>query len=474
MTATLEIPPKASERTSPAWIAARMNRLPATAAIWKLVVLLSLAGWFELYDLFFTGYIAPGLAKSHILATTTQKFFGFSGMGAFVAVTFAGLFVGTFFLGFLTDKYGRRFIFTYALLWYSAATAIMACQNTITGLFLCRFIAGVGVGVVIIAIDTYITELVPRRIRGRAFALNQAIMFCAVPIVAVLSWQLVPRAPLGMEGWRWVVLIGSAGAIFVWFIRRTVPESPFWLAQNGQGEAAGRIVTALEAKVEAQSGRPLPEPVLAPVAPRKIKASMAEVLTPPYRSRLFMLVLFNIFQVIGYYGFANWVPSLLLANGIEVTKSLAYSAVIAVAYPIGPLLGMTFADKVDRKWVIIATAVIVALVGSAFTQFRSAFPLIVCGVLISLANAILSYAYHAYQVEVFPTSIRGRAAGIAYSSSRLGAIMSGFLLAFCLREFGVVGAFGLITFCMVGVMVVIGVFGPSRRELESDSAGADA
>jgi putative MFS transporter len=181
-----------------------------------------------------------------------------------------------------------------------------------------------------------------------------------------------------------------------------------------------------------------------------------------------MLVVFNLCQVIGYYGFASWVPSLLLAQGIGVTQSLAYSAVIALANPIGPLIGMSFADRVDRKWVIVGAALTVAVVGTAFAQFTDPASLILCGMLITLANNILSYAFHAYQVEVFPTGIRARAGGIAYSSSRLGAMSSGFLIAFFLRKFGANGAFGLITACMIAVILVIGAFGPSRRELEGD------
>jgi len=452
----------------PAWIAARINRLPATKSLWKLVALISLGGWFELYEVIFTGYIAAGLAKRGILTGTTQAFFGFTGIGAFVAVTFAGLFIGTFFLGFLSDRYGRRFIFTYSLLWYTAATIIMACQTSTEGLLLWRFIAGIGVGVEIITIDAYISELVPRHMRGRAFAFNQAVMFSSVPVVAVLSWQLVPIAPFGVEGWRWVVLIGSGGAIIVWFIRRIVPESPLWLAQNERGQEADRIVTQIEAKVAREYGQALPEPVLAAVPLKRVKTSLSEVFRPPYRSRLIMLVIFNLLQVIGYYGFANWVPSLLVAKGVEVTKGLAYSAIIAVANPIGPLLGMTFADRIDRKWVIVGAALTVAVVGTGFSQFTEPGLLILCGVLITLANTILSYAYHAYQVEVFPTAIRARAGGIAYSSSRVGAISSGFLIAFFLRDFGATGAFGLITACMLGVVFVIGVFGPSNRDLDSD------
>src|SRR3954447_23773276 len=150
-------------------ISQRLEALPASSLVWKLVILLSLGGCFEIYDLFFTGYIAPGLIRSGLLTTTTQAFFGFSGIGAFVAATFAGLFVGTFFLGFLADRFGRRAVFTFALLFYSAASVIMAFQTTPEGLLLWRFISGIGIGIEIITIDAYITELVPSWMRGRAF-----------------------------------------------------------------------------------------------------------------------------------------------------------------------------------------------------------------------------------------------------------------------------------------------------------------
>jgi len=173
-------------------ISRRLESLPTSSYVWRLVILLSLGGCFEIYDLFLTGYIAPGLNRSGLLTTTTQAFFGFSGIGAFVAATFAGLFIGTFFLGFLADRFGRRSIFTYALLGYTAASVAMACQTTSEGVLLWRFIAGIGIGVEIITIDSYITELVPSWMRGRAFAVNQAVMFIAVPVVAALSWWLVP------------------------------------------------------------------------------------------------------------------------------------------------------------------------------------------------------------------------------------------------------------------------------------------
>eukprot|EP01037_Dinobryon_pediforme_P035371 gene35371-41731_t len=121
--------PSSATIGSAADITARMDRLPVTRSAWLLVLLISLGGFFEIYDLVFTGYIAPGMVKSGLLSTTTAHFFGTQGIGAFIAATFAGLFIGTFFLGFLPDRYGRRMIFTVSLLWYSLGSLIMACQT---------------------------------------------------------------------------------------------------------------------------------------------------------------------------------------------------------------------------------------------------------------------------------------------------------------------------------------------------------
>jgi putative MFS transporter len=452
----------AATRGGPDEISRRLESLPASSYLWRLVILLSLGGWFEVYDLFFTGYIAPGLNRSGLLTTTTQAFFGFSGIGAFVAATFAGLFVGTFALGFLADRFGRRSIFTFALLGYTAASVAMACQTTSEGVLLWRFIAGIGIGVEIITIDAYITELVPSWMRGRAFAVNQAIMFTAVPVVAALAWWLVPLSPYGIDGWRWVVLIGAAGSMVIWILRLFVPESPLWLARNGRTEEAVKILRTLEASAGATSARPERAADRLPTR-AAAKAGYAELFKPPYLSLVVLFMIFNFCQAFGVYGFANWVPALLVEKGITVTKSLQYSFIIAFAYPIAPLLAASFADRLERKWIICGAAAAIAVFGMAFAQFTVPALLIACGVLITASNMTLSYAYHAYQTEVFPTAVRARAAGLVYSMSRVAATFSGFIVAWTLREAGVVGVFGLITAAMVVVIVAIATWGPNVR-----------
>src|ERR1041385_7437437 len=203
-------------------VAARLDRLPDSRYIRRLVILLSLGACFEYYDIVFAAYIAPAFYRSGIFTPTTKGFLGIDGFASFVASLFAGLFVGTLFFSRISDRFGRRSIFSFSLIWYSVCTFVMAMQSTAGSINLWRFLAGVGIGVEFVTIDTYISELVPKDRRGAAFAVNAFLSFLAVPVVALLSWLLVPVHFWGLDGWRWVVILGASGAIFVWIIRRAV------------------------------------------------------------------------------------------------------------------------------------------------------------------------------------------------------------------------------------------------------------
>jgi putative MFS transporter len=456
-----------------AMLTARFNRLPASRYLWQLIALLSLCGFFEIYEIALTSTLSPGLIRAGVFNADAKGLFGLTDQASFAAATFLGLFIGTSLFAAVADRLGRRAILIGSLVWYVAATLVMAAQNTALSVDLWRFIAGVGVGVQLVTIDSYIAEWVPKDRRGKAFAINYGLMYLAVPVAALLSWLLLPQAPLGISGWRYAAAFPLVATAVAWWVYRVLPESPRWLLQHGQLAAAEHLVSAIESRVRREIGGELPP--VAPVQPVKIQqgpgaSGFGELFRPPYLRRTGMLLALNIFQAMGFYGFSNWVPALLTSQGISFVKSLQYSFVIAVVYPLTPLLCICIADRIERKWQVVIGATGTAVFGLLFAQQSTAANLVLFGALVTISNIVLSYSYHAYQTELYPTRIRARAVGFVYSFSRLATILSGFAIAIALRDFGTTGVFVFIASCMLVVVLSVGTFGPRTRGLTLEEA----
>jgi putative MFS transporter len=340
-------------------IAERIERLPLGGFHRRFIALVSLGNFFDLYDIFIVAYIGAALQQSGFL---TLRQFAF-----FVAAGFLGMFVGTVVFGMGSDRMGRRSAFILLLLIYSVFTFADAFAPTAAWLIGLRFFAGVGIGAEIVVIDTYVTEVVPGRVRGRYVAITQVAGFCAVPVAAVLSRLLVPTHFL-MSGWRWVMVIGASGALLTWWFRRRLPESPRWLESRGRVAEADAIMSGLETESFSKEGKRIytEDMESAEGTEKKESGSFWELWRRPYLSRTVMLVIFQALQTIGFYGFANWAPTFLLKRGVSLLHSLEYTLLIALVSPLGPLLAAFTSDKMERKWTIVVLALLVAGLGLGF------------------------------------------------------------------------------------------------------------
>ena len=447
-------------------MASRLDRLPANRYTWFLVVLVSFGAFFEIYDLSLSAPLGLGLQTAGIFHKGAKGLFGLSDQANFIAVTFAGMYLGTLGFSAIADGLGRRPVFTVALLWYALATVIMGFQSTAASIDIWRFIASIGVGLEMVTIDCYLAELTPKAMRGKAFAVSNAIQFLSAPVAAFLAWRLIPGDHFGLAGWRWLALLPAAGAALAWWLRRTLPESPRWLESRGRLADADRIMAIIEHRVVRENASPLApvEPVAA-VAPPTTRLSLWE---PPYRRRTIAMIVFHLFQVIGFFGVSNWLPTLLVSQGITVGKSLGYAAVLALIPPVAPLLFTLVSDRVERKWLVVTGALMVAVFGllmAQTTQSSAATYFIAVGAGVAIGNSLMSLAYHTYQSEIFPTRMRAQGVGFVYSFSRLSAIFSGYLIAATLDRAGSIGVFTLIAGSMVIAALAVGLLGPRTRGL---------
>ena len=441
-------------------IAARVERLPLVRFHYRFIALISLGAFFDFFDIFMMAYIGAALQ--------TSGFLGLEQFSVLIAAGFLGMFAGTVVFGIGSDRFGRRTSFVLMLLVYSAFTLAGAFSPDATWLIVTRALAGVGIGAELVVIDTYVTEIVPGAYRGRFVAITQLVGFCAIPVAALLSRVLLPTHE-GLDGWRWILVIGALGGVFAWWIRRGVPESPRWLESLGGTDEAERVMTEIERQVEADHGGPLPAPGALRVE-RAERVPVRELFAPAYRSRTIMLLVFHLLQTVGIYGFANWAPTFLLRQGESLGSSLEYSFLIALVSPVGPLLGVLTAERFERKRSIVVLSTLMAVTGLAFPFARSAVAIVAIGALFTIFSYWFSSAFHAYQAELFPTRARATGVGFTYSMSRLSAVFSTLIIGALLVR-GVFAVFVFMAAAMLGVALVVGVFGPrtNARALEDIS-----
>jgi putative MFS transporter len=434
-----------------------LEELPVTRWHWRLVVLVGLGSFFDLYEVFLGGVLAPVLAAEFTLGSV--------GKALVIAAGFAGMFVGANVLSIVADRLGRRRVFILNMVVYSLFSLAAAFSPNVETFLILRFLAGVGLGAELVLVDTYLAEFIPARVRGRMTAWAYTIGFFGVPIAALLGGKLVARQHLlGIDGWRWLLVFGGLGAVFVLAVRAMLPESPRWLESRGHDAEARRVVEAVVAKVA--PGTAVPEPASADRADDARSVSdVLRIAFRDYRQRTVMLVIFQVLQTVAYYGFGTLAPLVLVSKGFEVTQSLGYAALTFAGYPLGSLLSVPLVERFERKFLIIVSAVGIAVCGIVFAAASNVAIIVVAGFLLTAVSNVFSNAFHIYQAEIFPTAIRSTASGICYSLSRATSTVLPFVAVPALAALGPVAVFSGSAALVVLLCLDVGLLGPRSTGL---------
>jgi MFS transporter, putative metabolite:H+ symporter len=418
---------------------------------WRITIIIGLGLFFDLFDVFLAG----------VLATVLTKTFGLSQalLPAVLGSSFLGMFVGATAMGFVADRIGRRPAFLLNLAIYSLFTLAGSFSPNAMVLIATRFLAGIGIGAQTPLSDAYLSEVLPARVRGRMMSVAYTIGFCGIPAIGLSARLMVPLTPLGLAGWRWLFIAGGLGGALVWALQRHVVESPRWLeAQGRHEEARAATATLLDVPVETVQWQPAQ------------KAARAEqsAKSGAWKPHIVMLCVFQIFQTVGYYGFGTMVPLVLAHKGFSVLASLEYATIAFLGYPVGSALSLLVVERIDRRTLIMLSAAAMAGFGLALGFATSPLMIGVTGILYTLVSNIFSNAFHVLQGEIFPTAIRGRAAGSAYGLSRLSSAAMPFVLLPVLNHHGPGVMFGVVATAMGIVIVDIGLFAPKTtgRRLE--------
>ena len=440
---------------------ARLDRLPVSSFHYRIFWLVGAGMFFDGYDLYVAGSV--------LAATIQTKFSTLPQNLQFISLTFLGMTIGSLITGFVGDKFGRRFTYQINLLIFGLASLAAAFAQTMPQLIVCRFIQGLGLGAEIVVGYSTLTEFVPPATRGRWLSFMAFLTVCGFPVTAILGYLIIPA-----WGWRPMFVIAGIGSLIVWYLRKNLPESPRWLEAQGRNAEAESLLQTIEKEVAASGTLP----VAASAAPIP-QLTAASMFRPPILQRLLVgsWVLITINTLI--FGFVIFLPQFFLRQGLTITNSLGYTAVLAGASLVGCALGAYLSDAIGRRWSIIGASFFTIIFGWFYAHSNAAsdpeIVLTIGAVLIVAIYVQTAILFGVYTPELFPTEIRLRANGICNTLGRGATVISPFVVGALLANYGLPGVVGLMIVLVAVQIVAVYFWGvePARRSLEGLDPQAD-
>ena len=400
-------------------VPARLDRLPWSRFHWLVVVALGVTWTLDGLEVTLVGSLAGAIHDSPSLRLSETQ------VGLTASAYLLGAVSGALFFGWLTDRLGRKRLFTITLLVYLLATIATAFSWDFWSFALFRFLTGAGIGGEYAAVNSAIQELIPARKRGTVDLAVNGTFWLGGAFGAASSIFLLDPAVIDPElGWRLAFGIGGALSASVLLLRRHIPESPRWLMTHGRNDEAERIVADIEARVAADAG-PLPPPEGRPIRlTARAGTSLTEVaraLRRTYPERSLLCVVLMACQAFCYNAiFFTYALVLTRFYGIEARHVGWFVLPFAIGNLLGPLVLGPLFDSIGRKPMITGTyalaGVLMAATGLAFQQgWLSAWEQTAAWtVIFFFASAAASAAYLTVG-ESFPLEMRAMAIALFYA-----------------------------------------------------------
>jgi MFS transporter, putative metabolite:H+ symporter len=371
----------------------------------RKAILVTGAAWtFVAMEILLVGFTVPLFTEIWSLSGSYAGWIAASALG--------GSLLGSVVLGRLADRIGRRRIFQASILWYASFTALTALAWGPGSLSAFRFLAGIGLGGMLVVDPSMLAEYLPPQKRGRYLVLLD--LFWPVGLLAAtgLSWFFLEQVG-GDWAWRYLFLAAAFPAFLAFAARLALPESPYWLARRGRTqEAAGVLDRITGGHVDADTLAEEQQP----------SASALELVSRRLRRRSALISLVWIALNISYYGLFLWLPFVLQAEErftIDVYLLLALSALSQ--FP-GYAAAIWLVERVGRKPTLTAFLALGGVSVYAFAVSDSAPQYIAALFFVGFFNLGAWGAVYPYTSELFPTRLRASAFGMVEGIGKGAAI----------------------------------------------------
>src|SRR5438034_7531786 len=374
----------------------------------KKAILVTGAAWtFVAMEILLVGFVAPTFTAIWHLDGRMQ--------GLVNSAALAGSLCGSLVLGRLADRIGRRAIFQYAILWYALFTAGTALAWGPWSVMTFRFLAGLGLGGLLVVDPSMLAEYLPPQRRGRLLVFLD--FWWPVGLLVATGLSFLFLGPdfnrFGDWSWRYLFLAAAFPAFLAFVVRRTLPESPYFLARSGRSQEAAEVLEQI-------TGRPVePGEVSAPPEP---ESSVRELVAPALRGRAVTTGLIWIALNVSYYGLFLWLPFVLQSEKsfhIDVYLLLTLSALSQ--FP-GYAAAIWLVERIGRKPTLASFLLLGGVSAYAFAAADTQGVYITALFFVGFFNLGAWGAVYPYTAELFPTRLRSSAFGLMEGVGKAAAI----------------------------------------------------
>ena len=374
----------------------------------KKAILVTGAAWtFVAMEILLVGFVQPIFADQWGLNGRMQ--------GLVNSAALAGSLCGSLVLGRLADRIGRRAIFQYAILWYAAFTAITALAWGPWSVMTFRFLAGFGLGGMLVVDPSMLTEYLPPQRRGRLLVFLDFWWPVGLLLATGLSYVFLGPSfyRFGDWSWRYLFLAAAFPAFLAFVVRRSLPESPYFLARQGRSKEAAEVLTEITGhKVEPADFE----------APEEPQSSVRDLFAERLRSRAVTTGLIWIALNISYYGLFLWLPFVLQAEkNFHVNVYLLLTLSALSQFP-GYAAAIWLVERIGRKPTLAAFLLLGGVSAYAFAVADAQAVYVTALFFVGFFNLGAWGAVYPYTAETFPTRLRSSAFGVMEGVGKTAAI----------------------------------------------------
>ncbi len=356
--------------------------------------------------------------------------------GFVVAVALLGCAFGAVLAGILSDRWGRLRVMLIGAVMFFVSALGSGLAFTAIDLTFWRLVGGIGIGIASVVAPAYIAEVAPRQIRGTLGSLQQLAItlgiFAALLSNAVLAGVAGGASDtlwLGLEAWRWMLLVEAVPALVYGLLALKMPESPRFLIAKGKPDEARAIFAKLVPEVDLdQTMRELQQRIVTDQRNAGVSLRGPRFGLQPI---VWVGIILSVFQqfvginVIFYYSTTLW-----QSVGFDESSSFGISVFTSVINVLVTLVAIFLVDRVGRKPILLSGSLLMAVsLGTMALCFAFSttdaegavslpapwgpIALVAANLFVIGFGASWGPLVWVLLGEIFPSRIRGKALGVA-------------------------------------------------------------